>query len=335
VNFRALGNTGFRVSEIVFGAGAVGGVVFKAERDVRLEAVRRAIAGGVNWIDTAPSYGDGQSEENLGWILKEVRPAPHLSTKVRIDMTHAGNVEREVRRSMELSLRRLGRSSVDLVQLHTRIVDGPRLADGTAARTGIDVDLVLGKGGVADSLDMLRAEGVTRLTGITGLGDTTALHRVVSSGRFNTVQVYHNVLNPSAGRKMAPGFRSQDYADLIGAANRAGMGVFNIRVLAAGIVAGRQPPPAGGPISPGSDHDSDRRRAAAVDRALSSEPGTPAQRAIRFALADPRISGVLVGFSTLEQVDEALAASGMGPLPARAIARLQPLWESDFRPDDR
>src|SRR3972149_9263590 len=113
MQYRTLGSTGVQISEIVFGAGAVGGVVFKTEPGVRLEAVRRALAAGINWIDTAPGYGDGQSEENLGWILKELRAYPHVSTKVRIDASHAGDVAGEVQRSIDQSLRRLGRSSVD------------------------------------------------------------------------------------------------------------------------------------------------------------------------------------------------------------------------------
>ena len=98
--YRELGTTGIRISEIVFGAGAVGGLVFRPDRDSRLEAVRRALGHGINWIDTAPSYGDGQSEENLGWILKELDADPHLSTKVRIGPDHVDDIPGEVQRSM-------------------------------------------------------------------------------------------------------------------------------------------------------------------------------------------------------------------------------------------
>ncbi|MBI4307135.1 MAG: aldo/keto reductase [Chloroflexi bacterium] len=325
MQYRALGSTGMQVSEIVFGAGAVGGVVFKKERPVRLEAVRRALAAGINWIDTAPSYGDGQSEENLGWILRDLSAAPHVSTKVRIDPSHSGDVDGEARRSIEQSLRRLGRSSVDLFQLHSRIVNAET---GTGAVTA---ELVLGKGGVADAFDKLRSEGLTKYLGITGLGDTAALHKVIDSGRFQTVQVYHNLLNPSAGRSVPRDFSAQDFRDLIGAANAKGMGVLNIRVLAAGVIAGR-PAPAGFPaMSPGSDPEADRQRTRLVGEALASEKGTMAQKAVRFALADRRISGVLVGFAELEHIDEALGAVDMGPLSDAAVRRLQELWRTDFR----
>ena len=80
MKYRTLGKTGIEVSEIVFGAGAVGGLLIRADPATRVEAVRRALDHGVNWIDTAPSYGDGQSEENLGAILKELGATPYLST---------------------------------------------------------------------------------------------------------------------------------------------------------------------------------------------------------------------------------------------------------------
>ncbi len=76
MKYRDFGSTGVQISEIVFGAGAQGGIVFQGERETRLEAVRRALDYGINWIDTAAQYGDGQSEENLGWVLKELGANP-------------------------------------------------------------------------------------------------------------------------------------------------------------------------------------------------------------------------------------------------------------------
>ena len=96
MKYRKLGSTGIDISELVFGAGAVGGIVFQPDHETQLEAVRRALNAGVNWIDTAPSYGNGQSEENLGWILKEVDSDPHISTKVRIGAEHLGDIPGEI-----------------------------------------------------------------------------------------------------------------------------------------------------------------------------------------------------------------------------------------------
>ncbi len=72
-------------------------------------AIRRAMAAGINWIDTAPSYGQGRSEEALGWLLPEIEEQPYLSTKVFVDLIAAEDIASQVNRSIEASLKRLGR----------------------------------------------------------------------------------------------------------------------------------------------------------------------------------------------------------------------------------
>ena len=67
------GKTGLNISEVVIGGGYVGGILIDPEYEIKREALRRALAAGVNWIDTAPSYGNGQSETNLGWLLPELK----------------------------------------------------------------------------------------------------------------------------------------------------------------------------------------------------------------------------------------------------------------------
>lgn len=292
---------------------------------MRLEAVRRALDYGINWIDTAPSYGDGRSEENLGWILKEVDAAPYLSTKVRIGQEHLGDIPGEIQRSVEASLGRLQRDSVDLIQLHTAITR----QRGTF-RGSISVEDVQGQGGVVEGFERLRQQGLTRYLGFTAFGDTESLHAVIQSGQFDSVQAYYNLLNPSAGRAMPPCFTARDYGDLIGLAREKGMGVLNIRVLAAGAIAGQEPPGPGGGISPGSEADADLRRGARVRDALGAQQGTMAQTAIRYALMNSGVSGVLVGFSLLGHIDEAVAAQEMGPLSAEMLEKLDALYATDF-----
>ncbi len=79
-----LGRTGLEISELVFGGGFVGGILLHASDAIRREAIQRALDGGVNWIDTAASYGNGQSEEVLGcdttiaadgWPIDQRNPA--------------------------------------------------------------------------------------------------------------------------------------------------------------------------------------------------------------------------------------------------------------------
>ena len=62
MKYRDFGTTGLKISEIVFGGGAVGGILIDADDDTRRKAVRMALDGGINWIDSAASYGNGRSE---------------------------------------------------------------------------------------------------------------------------------------------------------------------------------------------------------------------------------------------------------------------------------
>jgi len=321
-----LGRSGIEISEVVFGAGAVGGGVFTGSEAARTALVRRALELGFNWIDTAPGYGDGQSEENLGRILTELGVSPHLSTKVRLGAADLDDIPAAVERSFRASLARLRRPGVTLLQLHNRV---ERARD--AASGALSVEDVLGPGGVAAGLERVRAAGGTRLIGFTGLGESDAVHALVGSGRFDTVQAYYNLLNPSAGRAVPAGFGAQDYRGSSAAAVAQRMGVLVIRVLAAGAVAGAAPRAGGRPLSRGSAAEDDIARAAAVDRALAGEPGTPPQRAIRFALDTPGVAGVLVGFASVEQVEEAAAAAELPPLSEPARAALARLHASDFR----
>src|SRR5687767_14243320 len=125
-------------------------------------AMERAVEAGINWIDTAPGYGNGKSEEALGWILPELESPVHVSTKVRLDPARLGDIQGEVERSIAASLARLKRDSVDLLQLHNPI----------AAETGggaLACDLVLGP--VAAALERVREEGLARFIGLTALGE--------------------------------------------------------------------------------------------------------------------------------------------------------------------
>jgi len=322
---RPLGNTGLEISEIVFGAGAVGGGVFHGERADRLETVRHARDGGINWIDTAPSYGNGQSEENLAWILRELDWLPHLSTKVRLGPDGFEDIDYAVRDSVEESMKRLGFPGVELLQLHNRI---QRERDIEAGVVGIED--VLGANGIADALDRVREAGFTKFIGFTGLGDVDVLHELVASGRFDTLQTYHNVLNPSATRPMPAGWSSEDYRELAVRASEQGMGTLNIRVLAAGAVAGSTSRAGGRAMSRGSEPDRDVARAKLLNEAFAGEPGAPAQRAVRFALDQPALSGVLVGTASADEVDEAIAAAVLPPLSPEALRRLEALYERDF-----
>jgi len=307
----------------VFGGGWVGGILIHQDDATRRAAIARALEAGINWIDTAPSYGDGQSERALGWLLEDVANKPYLSTKVRLDLGRLDDLAGQVARSLEQSLERLRCDSVELFQLHNPI--GPQTS---GERIGIDQ--VLGEDGVADAFDRAREQGLTRFTGITALGETGAVRRVIASGRFDSAQVYYNMLNPSAGQDMPRAWEGYDFRGLIATCKEHGVAVMNIRVLAAGVLAtdvrhGRE-----AVIMPEANLPSEERRARAVVRVLGERYGTRAQTAIRFALANPDIACVVVGLAELDHLEQALAAAEMGPLPDDALAALRELYARGF-----
>jgi D-threo-aldose 1-dehydrogenase len=319
MRYRTFGRTGLRVSELVFGGGWVGGVLIHQDDATKLATLRRAMEAGINWVDTAPSYGKGQSEQALGWLLKELHTQPHLSTKVYLDPARLDDIAGQVERSMHESLRRLGRDSVDVLLLHN-----PIEADA------VTIDHVLGADGAADALDRMRDQGLTRFIGFTALGDAAACRRIVDSGRFDAAQVYYNVLNPSAARAMPTRWSGHDFNGLIASCKAQGTGLMAIRVFAAGVLAtdvrhGREVV-----ITQASEVTTEERRARAVMEALGTRYGTRAQTALRFVLANPDIACAVIGLAEPAHLEEALAAEDLGPLPDAAMQTLERVYAADF-----
>jgi L-galactose dehydrogenase len=111
-----LGHTGLEISELALGAGVTGGILIDADEAIRDAVLRRPVAAGINWIDTAPVYGDGASEETIGRHLQGLSPRPHVSTKVRLEVEDLGDIAGAIERSLKQSLRRLRFDRVALLQ---------------------------------------------------------------------------------------------------------------------------------------------------------------------------------------------------------------------------
>jgi L-galactose dehydrogenase/L-glyceraldehyde 3-phosphate reductase len=319
---RRFGRTGIRISELTLGGGAVGGILIRPPDEVRLAALERLTAAGCNWIDTAADYGDGESERALGRLLPQIAAKPGLSTKVRVDPARMDDLEGQIRASLEASLARLRTDRVELFQLHNQIA--PERHGSTLA-----IRDLLGTGGVADIFDRLRGEGYFSFHGITALGETAAIIEAVRSGRFDTAQVYHNMLNPSAARPVPAGWGGQDFSGLVEACRDHDVGIMNIRVLAASVLATDRRHGREGMITDGTDLASEQAKAQRLAARLGDAHGTRAQAAIRYALANPDLSTIVVGLATLDQLEEALPAFAMGPLPEAALATVAACHRED------
>ena len=278
-----LGQTDLSVSRLGFGCGSMGGLLVRGDYPTMRQVVARAIELGITYFDTAPLYGNGQSEVNLGAVLRELRAEVVVGSKVRLTSDEMDDIEAAVARSVEGSLRRLGRDRIDLLQLHNRF--GP---DTVPERRYLRVaDLAA----VAHAFAALRQQGKIRAWGLTGLGSTEDIQAAVAGGAFQSIQIPFNLLNPSAGMRVPAGFPFQDYGGVIDQATRQGMGVIAIRILAGGALAGtveRHPVAARAvdPIASSTDYQADVARARRfgwlVDEGVVE---TLVEAAVRFVLS--------------------------------------------------
>src|SRR6185437_15091595 len=171
---RVFGRTGMQLSVLGFGCGAVGGLMVRGEAADQERTVARALAAGVNYFDTAVAYGNGESEKNLGRVLRSLKPANAVvGTKVRLPAAAFGDIGKAIVASLEGSLARLGLDRVDILHLHNPV-------SGAGGGETLGVRQVLDE--VAPAFDRLRRQGKIRFLGFTAIGDTAALHQVIDAG---------------------------------------------------------------------------------------------------------------------------------------------------------
>ena len=316
---RRLGRTNLEISLLGFGAGAVGGLMTKGAVVDQERAIARAVELGINYIDTAPLYGNGESERNLGRVLKALKPDVVIGTKVRLKAADRAGIADFITRSMDESLQRLGRDHVDLFQLHNPLV---------ANDSDDDLAIDIARNEVVPAMQRLRQSGKTRFIGFSGVGETPALLQAVDSGAFDTMQVVYNLLNPSAGAPMPSGAPGQGYGHLLDRTRAMDMGTIVIRALAGGALAGtteRHPlaMQAVDPIGSAPSFVEDVARAKALEPLVKQGVASSLpELAFRFVIAHPAVTTRLVGYSTLDQLEQAAAAVNKGPLPEETLLRL-------------
>ena len=312
-----------RVSTLAFGCGDVGGLMVRGTPAERERGVARAIELGINYLDTAPAYGSGESEKNLGQVLRALKPAAIVGTKWRLGAADLADVPGAVARSVEQSLGRLGLERVDLLHLHNLI---GRMGD----ERPLGVARVLEA--VVPAVRRLQEQGKVRFFGVTASGETGALHRVLTSGAVDTAQVVFNLLNPTGAYEVPAGFPAQDYDRLLLLAREQGVGTIGIRAVAGGALSGqveRHPTaiPSVAPIASGPNYATDAARARALQPLVAQgHAGSLIEAALRFAITGDAMSTVLIGCSDLAQLDFAAAAVNKGPLSPAALTTLNTIW---------
>lgn len=317
MNYRTLGRTGLRCSEVGLGTWAFASQIYGdvSARDAR-ETIRTALDLGVNVFDTAPLYGskarDGISEEILGRALGADRQRVFISTKFGRYATEDAAPHfhaRRARASVEGSLQRLGTDHVDVLFFHSPFSPDDIHDDVWA------------------ELDRLRQEGKIRFVGhsISKFQETQEMARSwAAERRIDVVQVVYSLMNREA-------------AALIADLGEAGVGIVARESLANGFLSGtvtRDTVFAQGHLNARYPREEIEARVDYVEalQFLVRPPvETLPQAAFRWVLDDPHVALVLSGASTPEQLRDGAAASDLPAYSADEHARAEAMHARDFQ----
>tara|TARA_B110001452_G_scaffold176159_1_gene147734 strand:- start:133 stop:1119 length:987 start_codon:yes stop_codon:yes gene_type:complete len=317
---RNFGNTGLAVSRLTFGCGAVGGLMTKGEAGDQDRAIAWARDHGINFFDTAASYGNGVSEENLGRALNGNSDGLVISTKVGLSNDDLSDVYGAITRSLDASLARLRLDHVDIFQLHNTL-------GRTDFRGTLTIDQIMDA--VVPAFDKLRETSKVRFLGFTAKGEADDVHQLVSCGVFQSAQVFYNLLVPSAGESISANYPSDDYKLLLETAKDHGVGAIGVRVLAGGALSGsaaRHPlgMPNVTPIGSETDYATDVKRGLTfMSLVEAGHAGSLIELAIRYVISNPALPTTEIGIATLDELQQATDAANKGPLSTDALAAIK------------
>jgi aryl-alcohol dehydrogenase-like predicted oxidoreductase len=292
----ALGATGMEISRVGCGAWAIGGAGWwhawgDQDDEQSIAAIRRAVELGINWVDTAPIYGLGHSEEVVGRALQGLDDRPYVFTKASLyekDGAVAHSLERDsIRREVEASLTRLQLDVIDVYQVHW---------------PDPDEDVEEGWATFAE----LKAEGLVRHIGVSNF-DVAQLRRAQAIAPVETLQPPYSLLERGIEDEILP-FCEQE-----------GIGVVGYSPMASGLLSGAMTREriAALPDNDWRKHDARfnepelSRNLAIVARlqtVADRHDTTPGAIAVAWTLHHPAVHGSIVGFRRPDQVEPLLTA---------------------------
>jgi len=294
MKYRTLGKTGIKVSPYCLGAMMFGAVGGNPDHDDSIRIIHEALDAGINFIDTADRYSQGESEEIVGKALKGRRDNIVLATKVNNPMgddpNQQGNSRRWLIREVEASLRRLQTDHIDLYLIH---------------RPSPDTDI---EETLSALTDLMRAGKVRAIGSSTFPASEIVEAQWVAErralARFRVEQPPYSILSRGIEREVLP------------VCQRYGMGVMVWSPLAKGMLTGRyrkgQPLPDSLRVKVFRKQMSDERRLDAVEQLISvaAEAGMPLTHlAIGFVMAHPGVTSAIIGPRTMEQLNDLLAGA--------------------------
>jgi D-threo-aldose 1-dehydrogenase len=303
---RPLGSTGLQVTPICIGTAPLGNMpetfAYSVEEERALATIRAFFTGPFNFLDTAASYGDGESERRIGIVLRElggVLPGFVLATKADRDLQTGVFTGAQMRRSVERSLRLLGLEQLQLVYLH----DPEHISFAEAMQPG----------GPVEALQRCKEEGLIAHLGVAG-GPIELMIRFVETGLFEAA-ISHNrftLLNREAEL-------------LWGVCARRGVAAVNAAPYGSGLLAKG---PRAYPRYMYSQASSELLRRARQMEEACEHYGMPlAAAALQFSLRDVRITSTIVGITRPERLTETLKLAQY-PIPDALRAELDSIYRS-------
>jgi D-threo-aldose 1-dehydrogenase len=290
---RQFGATGLQVDPLCVGCAELGDMpetfAYAVAEEPALTAIRAIFRGPIHFLDTAASYGDGESERRIGLVLRELGGVPDgfvIATKADRNLQSGDFSGAQIRRSIERSMRLLGLARLPLLYLH----DPEHAA----------FQEIMAPGGAVDVMRRCVDEGLVEHIGLAG-GPIDLMIRYVETGAFEAV-ITHNrytLLNRSAD-------------PLLTLAAERGLGVANAAPYGSGILAKG---PAAYPRYAYQEAAAGVVERARRIEALCAEAGVPmAAVALQFSLRDPRIHSTIVGMSRPERLQQTVDLATM-PIP--------------------
>ena len=297
MKYRTLGRTGLNISEIGFGAWAIGGNWGPQDENESIKALHKALDLGVNFIDTAAGYGNGKSERIIGKVLRERRediivatktppapgpwpPSPYCKMQDRFS-------EEYIRKNVEERLKNLGTECIDILQLHT----------WTRAWNKNPEPLMI--------LQKLKEEGKIRFIGVsTPEDDQNSVIGLMRNGYIDTVQVIYNI------------FEQQPAAELFPVAIENNVGIIVRVVFDEGVLTGKYKVDSTFPDGDFRNNyfEGDRIgraviRADKIKEEFKNTGLSMPQLALKFGLSHEAVSTVIAGVRNMKQAEMNIAVS--------------------------
>ena len=306
---RTLGDTGLLVSPLCFGCAPLGDMPetfgFSVAKERAHETLRTAIESPVNFLDTAASYGDGESEKRIGEVLRElggVPPGYVVATKADRDLSTGDFSGEQMRRSVERSLELLGMDKLPLVYLHD-----PEHAS---------YEDTMAPGGAVEVLVSLKEEGVIEHLGVAG-GPIDLMIRYIEAGAFEAV-ITHNrytLINRTA-------------EPLLNRAAELSVPLLNAAPYGSGILA------KGPDVYARYAYQDATQELIETVRAMfevcAEYDISLATAALQFSMKDPRVVSTVVGLSRPERVQQTIDLA-THPVPDELWHRLEALVPEEQR----